>query len=87
MSNAHSRSGQSRKVGQHLLRCAANGNDYAVFKMAGKKIWRGLEAADRELVERKLKDALLPFLATTALSARSLVPLAEPRRFSPPRLD
>jgi len=55
--------------------------------MAGKKTWRGLETADRELVERKLKDALLPFLATTALSARSLVPLAEPRRFSPPRLD
>jgi len=58
MSNAHTRSGQFRKVAQNLFRYTANKNYYAVFKVAGKKIWKSLETADRELAERKLKDEL-----------------------------
>jgi len=58
MPNAHSRTGQFRKVSQNLFRYSANKNYYAIYKVAGKKIWRSLETADRELAERRLKEEL-----------------------------
>jgi integrase len=58
MGRAHTRGGEFRKAGQNLFRYSANKVYYAVFKVRGKKIWKSLETADRELAERKLKGEL-----------------------------
>ena len=58
MGTAHKRLGEFRKVGQNLFRYSANRVYYAVFKVTGKKIWKSLETADRELAQRRLKEEL-----------------------------
>lgn len=58
MKSAHSRTGEFRKVAEHLYRYSANKNYYAVFKMGGKRIWKSLETSDRELGNRRLKEEL-----------------------------
>ena len=58
MGKAHNRSGEFRKVGQNLFRYSANKVYYAIYKIAGKKIWKSLETTDRELAQRRLKEEL-----------------------------
>jgi hypothetical protein len=42
----HNRSGEFRKVGQNPFRYSANEVYYAIYKIAGKKIWKSLETTD-----------------------------------------
>jgi integrase len=58
MSEAHSRTGEFRKVGENLYRYSSNGVYYARFRSKGKSIYRSLKTTDRELAKRKLNDEI-----------------------------
>jgi hypothetical protein len=57
-SEAHSRTGEFRKVGENLYRYSSNGIYYARFCGKGKSIYRSLKTTDRELAKRQLKDEI-----------------------------
>jgi hypothetical protein len=58
MSEAHSRTGEFRKVGENLYRYSSNRVYYARFRSKGKSIYRSLKTTDRELAKRQLTDEI-----------------------------